>query len=92
MGSAGIYVNAAAVFLITFFDIMYCFRKFRIARTVPWANSSSAFALPTSTETMNYNSVILVGITTLTAIWWFVKGGKKYQAPNVVHRYLQEKA
>jgi len=41
---------------------------------------------------MNYNSVVLVGITVLTAIWWFIKGGKKYQAPNVVHRYLQEKA
>jgi choline transport protein len=51
-----------------------------------------AVALPTSADTMNYNSVILVGVTLLTAMWWAFKGGKKYQAPNVVHRYLVEKA
>jgi choline transport protein len=93
LGSAGIYVNAAAVVLIIFFDIMYCFRKFSTLFVWGyWLIHVPAFALPTSTETMNYNSVILVGITSLTAVWWFIKGGKKYQAPNVVHRYLQEKA
>jgi choline transport protein len=88
-------VNAAAVLLIIFFDIMYCFRKFSYPVLDEWVlrlTNPLAFALPTSPDTMNYNSVILVGITTLTGIWWFIKGGKKYQAPNVVHRYLREKA
>jgi len=31
MGAAGIWVNAAAVLLIVFFDVMYCFRKFPIS-------------------------------------------------------------
>ncbi|KAF2681122.1 amino acid transporter [Lentithecium fluviatile CBS 122367] len=74
MGTAGYYVNAAAVLLIIFFDTMYCF----------------PFALPTSADTMNYNSVILVGITVLTAIWWFIKGGARYEAPKAVERYLKQ--
>jgi beta-lactam-binding protein with PASTA domain len=36
---------------------------------------------------MNYNSVILVGVLALTAIWWFI-GGRKYETPKVVHLYL----
>ncbi|KAF2637328.1 choline transport protein [Massarina eburnea CBS 473.64] len=75
MGSAGFVVNAAAVLLIIFFDIMYCF----------------PFALPTSTQSMNYNSVILVGVVALTSIWWFVHAGKKYHAPIAARRYLEGK-
>ena len=39
---------------------------------------------------MNYNSVILVGVVALTAIWWFIHGGKKYKAPSVMHKYLDK--
>ncbi|PVI06748.1 putative choline transport protein [Periconia macrospinosa] len=75
MGSAGYAVNAAAVLLIVFFDIMFCF----------------PFGLPTTVQSMNYNSVILVGVVALTTIWWFINGGKKYQAPIVAQRYLEGK-
>jgi len=32
---------------------------------------------------MNYNSVILAGVVTLTTIWWFVHARTKYEGPNV---------
>ena len=40
---------------------------------------------------MNYNSVILVGVTTLTAIWWFIHGSSKYPGPKMSHIYLEGK-
>ncbi|KAF2182560.1 choline transport protein [Zopfia rhizophila CBS 207.26] len=72
MGSAGFLVNSTACILIVFFNIMYCF----------------PFALPTTVKDMNYNSVILVGITVLTATWWFVHGARKYPGPKMTHMYL----
>ncbi|KAF2713688.1 choline transport protein [Pleomassaria siparia CBS 279.74] len=69
MGKAGFFFNAAAVLLITFFDIMYCF----------------PYGLPITTQGMNYNSVILVGITFITAIWWFIHGSRKYPGPKMSH-------
>lgn len=32
---------------------------------------------------MNYNSVILIGVIILTAIWWFVHGSKNYIGPKL---------
>lgn len=55
------------------------------------ANRIIAFGLPTTTQAMNYNSVILVGVVALTAIWWFIRGGKRYEAPTVMHKYLAGK-
>jgi len=40
---------------------------------------------------MNYNSVILVGTTVLTAIWWFIHGIQKYPGPKMSHIYLEGK-
>lgn len=67
MGKLGFAVNAIAVILILFFNIMYCF----------------PYALPTTVATMNYNSVILVGVVALTTFWWFVYGNRKYEGPKL---------
>ncbi|KAF2662405.1 choline transport protein [Lophiostoma macrostomum CBS 122681] len=75
LGKLGYPINAAAVLLIVFFDIMYCF----------------PFGLPVTTPLMNYNSVILVGVIALTAIWWFIHGGKKYPGPQIAHLILEGK-
>lgn len=69
MGSAGLPVNIAAVLFIAFFNIMYCF----------------PFAYPATMELMNWNSVILVGTTALTGVWWVIHGVRKYPGPAIAH-------
>jgi choline transport protein len=39
---------------------------------------------------MNYNSVIIVGVVMLTAIWWFVHASRHYPGPRVMHMYINE--
>ncbi|KAF2203341.1 amino acid transporter [Delitschia confertaspora ATCC 74209] len=73
MGRWGFLVSGIAVVLIIFFDIMFCF----------------PFALPASAESMNYNSVILVGVTALTTFWWLVYGARNYPGPRMSHIYLE---
>lgn len=46
------------------------------------------YAMPTTTATMNYNSVILVGCVALTAIWWLIHGITKYPGPKLAVMYL----
>jgi choline transport protein len=67
MGQAGFIINAVSFILIIFFNILFCF----------------PYALPVAVATMNYNSVILAGVTALTAFWWFVHGLRKYPGPRV---------
>lgn len=67
MGNAGFVVNTIAVLSITLFNIMFCF---------PYTN-------PTTAETMNYNSVILVGVVALATIWWFLHASRNYNQPKV---------
>ncbi len=67
MGKAGFAVNGIAVLFIVLFNIMYCF----------------PYALPTTTASMNYNSVILVGVFALTGFWWLVHGMKNYEGPKL---------
>lgn len=67
MGKAGYVVNALAVILTTFFNILFCF----------------PYALPTSVASMNYNSVILSGVVGLTTVWWFVHATRKYHGPKM---------
>jgi hypothetical protein len=38
---------------------------------------------------MNYNSVILVGVIALTAVWWFIHGARKYQGPKLTLLYTE---
>lgn len=72
MGSAGFAINGLAVVLIIFFNIMFCF----------------PYAMPTTVQAMNYNSVILAGVVALTAIWWFIHGFKKYPGPKLASLYI----
>jgi choline transport protein len=56
-----------------------------------FANDDAAYGLPITVQGMNYNSVILVGVTALTAIWWFIHGSSKYPGPKMSHIYLEGK-
>ncbi len=67
MGKAGFAINAIAVVSITFFNVIFCF----------------PYSLPATVGTMNYNSVILVGVAVLTAIWWFAHGLRNYPGPKL---------
>lgn len=67
MGQAGFVINAIAFILIILFNVLFCF----------------PYALPVATETMNYNSVILMGTVTLTTSWWFMHGLRNYPGPKV---------
>lgn len=67
MGKWGYGINAVAFVTIIFFNIIFCFPA----------------ALPVETSTMNYNSVILVGVTALTAFWWFVYAARHYEGPKL---------
>jgi choline transport protein len=67
MGNAGYYINAIAVILIVFFDVIFCFPA----------------SLPVATSTMNYNSVILVGVIAITLFWWLVHAIRKYEGPKL---------
>ncbi|KAF2735770.1 choline transporter [Polyplosphaeria fusca] len=75
MGKAGFVVNALGVILIIFFDTFFCF----------------PYGLPTTVQGMNYNSVIFVGVTALTAIWWFIHGRRNYPGPKMSHIYVDHK-
>lgn len=54
------------------------------------AGFRAAYAYPTDTEAMNYNSVILVGVVALSAIWWVIHARKNYPGPKVMHLYIHE--
>ncbi|MCJ1328887.1 hypothetical protein MMC10_005564 [Thelotrema lepadinum] len=74
LGKFGFAINGIAVTLIIFFNIFFCF----------------PYAYPTTVSTMNYNSVILVGVVFLTAFWWVVHGRRKYPGPKLAGLYLEE--
>lgn len=67
MGKAGFAINGVAVISIIFFNIIFCF----------------PYSLPAEVATMNYNSVILVGVTFLAAVWWFAHGARNYPGPKL---------
>lgn len=50
----------------------------------------TAYAYPTDTETMNYNSVILVGVVALSAIWWVLHAIRNYPGPKVMMLYIHD--
>lgn len=49
-----------------------------------------AFSIPTTVETMNYNSVILVGTVAITLIWWVAHATRHYPGPKVMSLYVFE--
>jgi hypothetical protein len=82
-----------AVLLITLFNIFYCFRKaFLFLDLFHNANCDLAYGLPTSVASMNYNSVILVGVIFLTGLWWVVYGIKNYPGPRLTHLYIHDES
>jgi choline transport protein len=69
MGKAGFAINGIASLFIILFNIMFCF----------------PYALPTTVASMNYNSVILVGVFAIIGFWWLVHGLRKYPGPKLGH-------
>ncbi len=51
---------------------------------------STAYLIPTDVTTMNYNSVILVGVVFLTATWWLLHAIRHYPGPKVMTMYIHE--
>ncbi|KAK4229734.1 putative amino acid transporter [Podospora fimiseda] len=74
LGKLGMPVNILAVLFITMFDIFYCF----------------PYAIPTNTEVMNYNSIILAGVVAITGIWWVLHARKHYPGPKVMSLYVHD--
>ena len=72
--TVGTTINVITVLLIIFFNVMFCF----------------PFSWPTTVALMNYNSVILVGVVVLTAIWWFIKPVRTYRGPALAGRVVEE--
>jgi len=49
-----------------------------------------AYVVPTTVETMNYNSVILAGVIALTGIWWLAHAVRHYPGPKVMTMYIHD--
>jgi choline transport protein len=47
-------------------------------------------SLPVSIGTMNYTSVIIVGLFTIIMVLWFVDGRKNFKGPNVDWELIKE--
>ncbi|KAK7985391.1 hypothetical protein PG996_005369 [Apiospora saccharicola] len=75
-GWCGWVVNGLAVLFIVLFDILFCF----------------PFAIPTTTQTMNYNNVILTGTLALSGLWWAVYAARHYPGPKVIRLYIHDDA
>jgi choline transport protein len=39
---------------------------------------------------MNYNSVIIVGVVALTALWWLLHAVRHYPGPKVMTLYIHD--
>lgn len=48
-----------------------------------------AYAMPVTPQTMNYNSVILVGVFAIALAWWLVHGIRKYPGPVLTDLYIK---
>ncbi|KAJ2991212.1 hypothetical protein NUW58_g2597 [Xylaria curta] len=74
LGKLGNIINIIAILLIALFDIFFTF----------------PYSLPTTAESMNYNSVIVVGTVVLSAIWWLVHARHHYPGPKVMQLYIHD--
>ncbi|KAH8682461.1 putative choline transport protein [Xylariales sp. PMI_506] len=72
LGKFGYLVNGLAVLFIVVFNIFYCF----------------PYGIPTTATAMNYNSVIIVGVFALSAVWWLLHAIRNYPGPKVMHLYI----
>ncbi|KAH2772016.1 hypothetical protein KXV94_000220 [Aspergillus fumigatus] len=62
----GLVVNGLTVVYILVTIVLFCF----------------PITLPVTVHNMNYSSVIAVGLVTLTALWWVVRGRHDYRGPQ----------
>jgi choline transport protein len=62
----GLVVNGVTVVYILVTIVFFCF----------------PLTLPVTVHNMNYSCVIAVGLVTLTALWWFVRGRRDYRGPQ----------
>ncbi|KAJ5109796.1 Amino acid/polyamine transporter I [Penicillium argentinense] len=62
----GMAVNIVSLLYILVTVIFFCF----------------PLVMPATVQNMNYTSVITVGLMTLTALWWFVRGKSEYRCPQ----------
>ncbi|KAF7172168.1 hypothetical protein CNMCM5623_004415 [Aspergillus felis] len=62
----GLVINGVTVAYILVTIVFFCFPLTR----------------PVTVHNMNYSSVITVGLVTLTALWWFVRGRRDYRGPR----------
>ncbi|KAI1073148.1 hypothetical protein LB507_009106 [Fusarium sp. FIESC RH6] len=69
LGKLGSLINGFTIMLIILFDVFFCF----------------PVGLPFDVTSMNYNSVILVGLCLLISIWWLVSASKHYPGPSFRH-------
>ena len=71
MGSWGPWVNGIAVISTLVFDTFFCF----------------PYLLPVTAASMNYTSVILVGILAFAGVWWLVYASRHYEGPKIARMY-----
>jgi amino acid transporter len=64
--SLGMVVNIISLIYILVTVIFFCF----------------PLVMPATIQNMNYTSVITVGLMTLTALWWFIRGRSEYRGPQ----------
>ncbi|KAF9885837.1 hypothetical protein FE257_012309 [Aspergillus nanangensis] len=62
----GFLVNVSTVAYISVTVVFFCF----------------PLVLPVTAANMNYTSVIIVGLVTLTAVWWAFRGRRDYRGPQ----------
>ncbi|KAF5002491.1 hypothetical protein FGRMN_316 [Fusarium graminum] len=72
----GPLINGFTLLLILIFDIFFCF----------------PVGLPFDSTTMNYNSVILIGLCLLISVWWLVAASKHYPGPSLHGLHASEEA
>ncbi|KAJ8104625.1 hypothetical protein ONZ43_g7761 [Nemania bipapillata] len=95
LGKFGNIVNWITILLTALFDIFFVFRKQQNPNDPTDTNyvlltQIIAYTLPTTAESMNYSSVILVGIIAVSAIWWLVHATHHYPGPKVMQLYIHE--
>lgn len=86
LGRFGFVINLLAVLFIALFSIFFCFRMSPSFTRLPLQctnNVITATAVPFDATTMNYNSVIIVGIIFIISVWWFAHASRHYEKPNL---------
>jgi choline transport protein len=89
MGDLGFAVNGIACVLIVFFNIFFCFPYAYPVAPISAMNCKSFLSLdivPTANK-IKGNSVIFVGLSSLTALWWMLGLGKNYSGPKLTEIY-----